>query len=394
MMINTSWQNGLTVLQDSTVAETMETLVVTDRSNHIVACYSTPHLNNQPTPFMRVMTNRGALMPPLRVPDEAVRTQKDAHFAAIDSTDSIVGAWASNDGASTTYKIFVRKFDIAPSGIAPSAADTLVSGQNGHYVCPNVIYNAAMSANGLVFVCWVGVTDKKIEGVFLNTFDLSPASYTSTVATNINPAYYSSSGAAYLNTSAVENIVLFNVGDKIFIVYQETASILHVASIAAPEGGRPVITPLTSYEYTSMDKFDATFDPKEHVIMLVFSSLNIIYGDKISVFGAASIAASPVQLNNDSYPSTHPRIFRVSDRAGGHHFLVCWNITTGGLFYNKFDSHYYELSAEAAINIADRGTTNPRINASANQLVVFMQANIGPNGNLTQAGTLLYTNTY
>ncbi|AZE49982.1 hypothetical protein C4K04_4318 [Pseudomonas chlororaphis] len=400
--MNTKWLNGLNIFYDDSSNESLRGVLKTDVSGHLIGTYQGPKTSGYTTLYGRLETKSGTLRPSYLLPALTQRTQKDVDTTPIQGSDDFVAVWASND--SGAFRIFARKYSVSErQGIGAPFTETLISGSNGDYVCPRVIYNPA---NCQLFACWIGVTERQLQGIWLDKDTLEPTSYPVMITSAVYPTLFSPS--ADLDTSTYENIVLMNHDDGVIVGVQETLSKINFLRVGSPTSGKSTVNLITSYSQTGMGKFHATFDTVHNNIMLVYIGTSAyVYGDRVRVFGKADQseaeqyqsdqelqALSPVRLNNNVYASSQPYISAMPDACGVIDFLVTWSTGYTGIFFNRFDDAFIPLAAETSINPNDSGNTFPKAVASDNQIAVLLQATRFNGNALGAQGILAYVSNY
>ncbi|WPO47675.1 hypothetical protein [Pseudomonas sp. S1Bt23] len=400
--MNTKWLNGLNIFYDDSSNESLRGVLKTDVSGHLVGTYQGPKASGYTTLYGRLETKNGTLRPSYLLPAFTQRTQKDVDTTPIQGSDDFVAVWASNDPGA--FRIFARKYSVSErQGIGAPFTETLISGSNGDYVCPRVIYNPA---NCQLFACWIGVTERQLQGIWLDKDTLEPTSYPVMITSAVYPTLFNP--GADLDTSTYENIVLMNHGDGVIVGVQETLSKINFLRVGSPSSGKSPVNLITSYSQTGMGKFHATFDTVHNNIMLVYIGTSAyVYGDRVRVFGKADQseaeqyqsdqelqALSPVRLNNNVYASSQPYISAMPDACGVIDFLVTWSTGYTGIFFNRFDDAFIPLAAETSINPNDSGNTFPKAVASDNQIAVLLQATRFNGNALGALGILAYVSNY
>lgn len=363
--MNTNWQNNLNIFWDNIGSDSIRDLQMTKKSGHLLATYVAPVASTNNSSLMtRMQTAQGALLPPVPICAIQARINKDANTTAIDGTDEFVAIWAGN--ASGRFKIYVRKFTATPGGIQSSQFQEIdISGANGDYTCPRIIYNPVSK---LLLATWVSTTEQKIVGTFLDPNTLEKMSYDFDISTNIHIGYKNVN--LELDTAVTENIVLMNHGEKIVIGYLEKPGELKFLSIGKPSAGTPPISAMTQYSQVSMGKFHAVLDELKNSIMLVYVFGQDIYGTNIRVFayaGAETYAAT--KLNSiSSGASSFPYINKARTQQESYEFHVAWTSTTMGAFFNRFETNFFAIDAETRVNEQGTGNMYPKLVASDNQI--------------------------
>lgn len=369
--MNTNWQKNLNIFWDDTNNDSIRDLQMTKKSGHLLATFYAPVASTTNNSLMtRMQTAQGALLPPVPICVIPARINKDANTTAIDDTDDFVAVWAGN--ASGRFKIYVRKFTATPGGIQSSFLQEIdISGANGDYTCPRIIYNPVSQ---LLLATWVSTTEKKIQGVFLDPKSLEKMSYDFDISTIIYTGYNNAS--LELGTATTENIVLMNHREKVVIGFLEKAGELAFLSIAKPLAGIPPISTMTKYSQASMGKFHAVLDEIKNSIMLVYVRGQDIYGDIIRVFtsaGAGVYAATKLNSISSGSPS-FPYINKAQTPQGNQEFHVAWTSTVMGAFFNRFDANFYMIDAETRVNDLGAGNMYPKLVASNNEIALLFQA--------------------
>ncbi|ANS43564.1 hypothetical protein [Serratia inhibens] len=369
--MNTNWQNNLNIFWDNIGSDSIRDLQMTKKSGHLLATYVAPVASTNNSSLMtRMQTAQGALLPPVPICAIQARINKDANTTAIDGTDEFVAIWAGN--ASGRFKIYVRKFTATPGGIQSSQFQEIdISGANGDYTCPRIIYNPVSK---LLLATWVSTTEQKIVGTFLDPNTLEKMSYDFDISTNIHIGYKNVN--LELDTAVTENIVLMNHGEKIVIGYLEKPGELKFLSIGKPSAGTPPISAMTQYSQVSMGKFHAVLDELKNSIMLVYVFGQDIYGTNIRVFayaGAETYAAT--KLNSiSSGASSFPYINKARTQQESYEFHVAWTSTTMGAFFNRFETNFFAIDAETRVNEQGTGNMYPKLVASDNQIAMLFEA--------------------
>lgn len=369
--MNTNWQNNLNIFWDDISNDSIRDLQMTKKSGHLLATYVAPVPSTNNSSLMtRMQTAQGALLPPVPICAIQARINKDANTTAIDGTDEFVASWAGN--ASGRFKIYVRKFTATPGGIQSNQFQEIeISGANGDYTCPRIIYNPVSK---LLLATWVSTTEKKILGAFLDPNTLEKMSYDFDISTNIYAGYNNAN--LELGTATIENIVLMNHGEKIVIGYLEKVGELKFLSIGKPSGGTPPISAMTQYSQVSMGKFHAVLDELKNSIMLVYVFGQDIYGANIRVFayaGAETYAATKLNSISSGSPS-FPYINKAQTQQESYEFHVAWTSSTMGAFFNRFETNFFAIDAETRVNEQGTGNMYPKLVASDNQIAMLFQA--------------------
>jgi len=369
--MNTNWQKNLNIFLDEAGNDSIRDLQMTKKSGHLLATYFAPVTSTNNSSLMtRMQTAQGALLPAVSICAIQARINKDANTTAIDGTDDFVAVWAGN--ASGRFKVYVRKFTATPGGIQSSQFQEIdISGANGDYTCPRIIYNPLSQ---LLLATWVSTTEKKIMGAFLDPNTLEKMSYDFDISTNIYTGYNNSS--LELGTATIENIVLMNHGEKIVIGYLEKVGELKFRSIGKPSGGTPPISVMASYSRAQMGKFHAVLDELGNSIMLVYVFGQDIYGDKIRVFayeGAETYAATKLSSTSSGSPS-FPYINKAATAQETYEFHVAWTSSAMGAYFNRFDTNFFAIDAELRVNEQGAGNMYPKLIASDSEIAMLFQA--------------------
>lgn len=369
--MNTNWQNGLNIFWDDIGNDSIRDLQMTKKTGHLLATFVAPVSSTSNSSLMtRMQTVQGVLLPPVPIGTIQARINKDANTTAIDGTDDFVAVWAGN--SSGRFRIYVRKFTATPGGIQSSQFQEIdISGANGDYTCPRIIYNPVSK---LLLASWVSTTEKKIQGVFLDPNTLEKVSYDFDISTNIYTGYNSAN--LDLGTATTENIVLMNHGEKIVIGYLEKVGELKFLSIGKPSAGTPPISAMTQYSQLRMGKFHAVLDELKNSIMLVYVLGQDIYGVNIKVFtyeGTETYAAIKLNSTSSGSPS-FPYINKTQNQLESYEFHVAWTSSTLGAFFNRFESNFFAIDAETQVNERGTGNMYPKLVASDNQIAMLFQA--------------------
>ncbi|CAI0716929.1 Uncharacterised protein [Serratia entomophila] len=370
--MNTNWQPGFNIFWDDVSNDSIRDLQVTSKSGYMLATYYAPQASTRNYTLMtRMQTPAGALRQPLSICNLQGGINKDANTTTIDGTDNFVAVWAGN--FSGRFKIYGRPFTAGQNGITSTEFQEIdLSGGNGDYTCPRIIYNPTSK---LLLATWVSVAEKKIQGVFLDPNTLEKMSYDFDISTNIHTGY--NSAGIDLGTTTVENIVLMNHGEKIVIAYLEKVGELKFLSIGKPVGGTPPVNPMTQYSQAQMGKFHAALDPQTNNIMLVYVLGQDIYGAKLKVFakeGAEVYAANKLNSISSGNPS-FPYINKAVTAQENYEFHVAWSSASLGAFFNRFDENFFSIDAETQVNGASNNSSMyPKLAASDNQLAMLFQA--------------------
>ncbi len=369
--MNTNWQNGLNIFWDDIDNDSIRDLQMTKKTGHLLATFVAPVSSTSNSSLMtRMQTVQGVLLPPVAICAIQARINKDANTTAIDGTDDFVAVWAGN--ASGRFRIYVRKFTATPGGIQSSQFQEIdISGANGDYTCPRIIYNPVSK---LLLASWVSTTEKKIQGVFLDPNTLEKMSYDFDISTNIYTGYNSAN--LELGTATTENIVLMNHGEKIVIGYLEKVGELKFLSIGKPSAGSPPISAMTQYSQVSMGKFHAVLDELKNSIMLVYVLGQDIYGANIRVFSYEGVETyAAIKLNSISSGSpSFPYINKARTKEESYEFHVAWTSSTMGTFFNRFETNFFAIDAETRVNEQGTGNMYPKLVASDNQIAMLFQA--------------------
>lgn len=389
--MNTNWQNNLNIYWDDISNDSIRDLQMTKNSGHLLATFVAPVPSTNNSSLMtRMQTAQGALLPPVPICAIQAPINKDANTTAIDGTDDFVAIWTGN--ASGRFKVYVRKFTATPGGIQSSQFQEIdISGANGDYICPRIIYNPV---NKLLLATWVSTAEKKILGAFLDPNTMEKMSYDFDISTNIYAAYNNAN--LELGTANIENIVLMNHKENIVIAYLEKVGELKFLSIGKPSAGTPPISAMTQYSQLSMGKFHAVLDEINNSIMLVYVLGQDIYGANIRVFAYAdheTYAATKLNSISSGSPS-FPYINKAQTQQGSYEFHVAWSSIAMGAFFNRFETNFFAIDAETRVNEKGTGNMYPKLVASANQIAMLFQATSFNGVVLTGQGLLSYVKSH
>lgn len=382
--MNTKWQNGFNIFWDDSKKDSIRDLQITKKTGHLLATYLAPvNATNNETLMTRMQTATGALVPPVSICTLQARMNKDANVTCIDETDDFVAVWAGN--ASSKFKIYARKFTAGPGGITSTQfQDIDISGGNGDYTCPRIIYNPVSK---LLLATWVSTSEKKIQGAYLDPNTLVKVSYDFDISTKIHTGYNGAN--VELGTAVTENIVLMNHGEKVVIAYLEKVGEVKFLSIGKPAGGTPPVVPMTQYSQAGMGKFHAVLDETINSIMLVYVLGQDIYGTNIRVFAKVGETYAANKLNSVSSGSpSFPYIYKALTQQEPYEFHVAWTSSTMGAYFNRFDANFFAIGGEERINETGGGNMYPKLVASDNQTALLFQANKFNNVALKAAGIL------
>lgn len=369
--MNTNWQKNLNIFWDDVSNDSLRDLQMTKKTGYLLATFYAPVATTTNYSLMtRMQTERGALLPPVSICAIQARINKDANTTAIDGTDDFVAVWAGN--STGKFKIYVRKLKATSTGIEPYKLQEIdISGANGDYTCPRIIYNPVSK---LLLATWVSTVEKKIQGVFLDPDSLEKMSYDFDISTDIYAGYNNSN--LELGTATTENIVLMNHGDKVVIGYLEKVGELKFLSIGKPSGGTPPISVMAPYSRAQMGKFHAVLDELTNSIMLVYVLGQDIYGDKIRVFayeGAETYAATKLSSTSIGSPS-FPYINKAATAQEDYEFHVAWTSSSLGAYFNRFDTNFFAIDAELRVNEQGAGNMYPKLIASDSEIAMLFQA--------------------
>ncbi|HCU0429588.1 TPA: hypothetical protein OUE92_001746 [Serratia marcescens] len=368
----TNWQRGTNVFWDSPANDSIRDLQRTKKSGHLLVTYYAQVTTTRTNSLMtRLETAQGALHPPMTIHSLQASDNKDVSTTSIDGTDDFVAVWAGN--FSGHYQIYVRKFTANQNSIgSPQIQEIAISGNDGDYVCPRIIYNPA---SNLLLATWVSVIEKKIQGVYLDPNTLEKMSYDFDISLNIYSGYINRQ--IDLGVTKVENIVLMNHGDQVIVSYLERLGELRFMSIGKPVGGTPPVHSSTQYSQAGMGKFHAVLDAKSNNIMLVYVLGMDIYGTKLKMFAADEAEVyDAIKINSiSSGQPSFPYINQVSNSQNKSEFHVAWSSATMGAFFNRFDDNFFAIDAETRVNETGLNTMFPKLAASDNQIAMLFQAN-------------------
>lgn len=401
--VNTNWLPGLNIFFDDINREYLRQCCTTALDQHLVGIYQT-YINYYGRQiYGRVQSATGLSLQPNVLTPQGTGYDKDFHPAPIPGTNDFAAIWSSNDGGSY-YRIYIRKYMVdGRKGIQYFNSELQLSGSDNHYVCPRLIYNEETQ---LFFACWVSLKEKALQGVWLSLSgqDFSVASY----QVNITDQLYSRllSSTAEIDAGNAERIVVMNHGDGVIIGLQESLTKINFFRVGRPVQGTPPVNLMTSYSQSSMERFDATFDPQSSHIMLVFNGVNNhIYGDRLRVFGKGSewqgeagrardgSVMSPVTLNANAQTMRYPNIIALpkQEEEMEYQFLASWcarSSTTDPVFCARFDMYFNKIGRE---DMARPGSlTGPvELAASRNQLAMMFYATRFESSSLRSEGVLL-----
>ncbi|MBD8129265.1 hypothetical protein [Pantoea agglomerans] len=392
--MKTKYQDGLHILKDIAGDDLGCSLVHSAKSGHMIATYtSTRNSTSYRSVYIRVVSAKGALTPEILAPDVTDNDQYDADVAPVADTDDFVVVWTSN-ASGNARRIYARRFTINSSG-EPAASGTAIqiSQSNGDYVAPRIVYNKSIDK---FFITWISVVDKEIQSIYLNNdSSMSEAGYQGGVAAGaINAGYYSSSLDVQNNRDL--NISLFNAGSKIIAAYKGIGDDITIYEYAFSAGSVPSPAMLPSYEVKSLKNFYFTYDDINHKLKVVYTlaSNSNVYGDTISFFQNALKVNSPVVLNQSHHSCARPYIKRTPVIVDGsdkyHNFVVAWETSSNGTYFNVFDSNYSQISSEQSVNPDDDRSVKPRIICTDNQIAIIIDAQKYESQSLSSSGVLYY----
>jgi hypothetical protein len=399
--MNTNWLPGLNIFFDDANYQYLRQLLKTDQSNSLIGIYQS-YVGSDRTHYGRAQTGGGITLRETKLADNDRGIQKDFHPAAITRSDNFVATWTSNHGPGAWYRVYVRGYTFDPNrGIGAPYPEEQIGGSNGHYVCPRIQYN---DATQLIFVCWISVANRRLEGIWLDRTTLQPVSYEINISSTIHTTFFS--GEAEIDSGGAERIVVMQHGDGVIVAIQETLSKINFYRVGRPVAGASPVTQLTEYSQTSMARYAAVFDPLSSHIMLVYNApSNYIYGDRIRVFSKGEnwqaepgktkegTIMAPVRLNNVSRAMVYPNIIAlpVKYEEKVTNFLVSWCDpgTVDSVFYNKFNHFFNQMGAETSVN--PTALSGPaEMAASDNQVAMMFHADRIRGAYLQAYGVLAY----
>jgi len=392
--MNTKYQNGLHILKDIEGDDLGCSLVHSAKSGHMIATYTSPrNSTSYRSVYIRIVSAKGALIPEILAPDVTDNNQYDADVAPVANTDDFVVVWTSN-AVSDARRIYARRFTINSSG-QPVASGTAIqiSQSNGDYVAPRIVYNKTIDK---FFITWVSVADKEAQSVYLNNDSmLSQAGYEGGVSAGvINTKYYDSTLDIHNNKDL--NISVFNAGSKVMAAYKGLGDNIVIFEYSFTAGAAPTPARLPSYEVQFLRNFHFAYDEINSKLKIVYtlSRDSNVYGDTISFFGDLIKANNPVVLNQSNHPCGRPFIKSTPVIVNGkdkyRNFVVSWETSENGTYFNFFDSNYSQISSEQAVNPDDEGSVKPRIICTDNQVAIIIDARKYQNQRLSSAGVLYY----
>jgi hypothetical protein len=399
--MDSNWFPGLNIFYDGTGNETFAAALRTDESAHLIGLYSSAAAPAARMILGRVQAGNGVLLGMSRMAVFSERTQKDIAMVAVEGSDEFVAIWAS-EYPDAYNRIYVRNGFIHDRfGIGTPFAETQISGSNGHYVCPRIVYNAE---HDLIFACWVSQTDQELQGLWLRRDILEAASYPISITTALHAPFLTAYGNVEINHAVDVNIVVMRHGDDVIVGLQESASKINFYRVSMPAAGNSTVTLMTSYSQSDMGKFHADFDPVNNQIMLVYIGTDsFVYGERLRVFGRDGAwraeatpgrdgeALAPTRLNAAVHAASFPFIAAAPVQNEAAEFLVAWSAGVQGTYVNRFNSDFNPVRAEQAINAGDTlDHKNPRIVTSANQFAVLFRATRYNNIDLRGEGVLAY----
>lgn len=387
--MNTSYQPDLHILNDQLGDDLSCSVIKTALSGHMVTSYTSIRTGSYRSVYVRVVSANGVLTAPILVPDVTDNHQKDADLAPIAGTDNFVAVWSSN-AVGNAYRVYARCFTVGADGRpSPVGSSLQISQFNGDYVAPRLGYNKLIDK---FLVTWISVADKSVQTVYLNNNPgLTPAGYQGSYPNTISPEYYVSSLDVHNSTTL--SIALFNTGIKVIAAYKLSASIVDIFQYTYTLGAIPEPIALPTYEVSGFGKFNFAYDEVNSTLKVVFVRSNDyhVFGDTISYFGKNKVKASPVQLNQANQQCYRPYIKRTPLTVDNErNFVVAWETTNYGTYYNTFDSNYSQLSSEQEINPGVSTTDKPRIIVTDNQMAFVVQATRMGSETLSGIGLLYY----
>ncbi|WP_033075476.1 hypothetical protein [Sphingopyxis sp. MWB1] len=383
--MNSNWGRGLDIFYDGTGHETFGTAISTELSAHLVGFFSSAAAPHTRMILGRLRTGKGVRFPMDRMTVYSERIQKDVSATTVKGTDEFIATWAS-EYPSGQNRIYAREYDVTQRGIAACYPEIQVSQSDGEYVCPRIIHNPEKD---LIFACWISQADKQLQGLWFRRHGFATASYPIMVTDRLHGTFLKAYGAVEANLATDVNIVLMNHGDGVIVALQEAASKINFYRIGAPQAGNSTVTLLTSYSDSSLKKFHTAFDPVNNRIMLVFvGASDYIYGEKLQLFrsgeswkaqpvtGPEGEILAPIRLNEALNSCSFPFVCAVAPDEGPAEFLLCWSAAAKGIFVNRFNSDFYSLKEEQAINVGNAGNQYPRIVMSDNQGAVLFKSTL------------------
>ncbi|MDH0302923.1 MULTISPECIES: hypothetical protein [unclassified Pseudomonas] len=399
----TQWWDS--IIHDTAANDLMDTLVLTERSNHLVTGFTSTVQGTNTTHMASVMSNRGVLSQPVVVPRIYTGIQRGIHYAAIPGTDNIVPVWASNHDTNI-FNIYLSRYEVDEFGMRDNYGTRNVSGSGGYNIHPRIVYCPQAGTQGLLLVTWVNVTGTvgSIKGTYYDVATLTPRSPEFEITRVIDAGYRANT--TDLNTSLTHAITLTYYSNTVYAVYKENASTLRIVQVGLPIQGRVEIYPFSSLGATSINRFDITLrdDPFTPELMIVYTRQQpnqgiLLYGDTIALFPWSAALPAPVtltQMAGVSQPSI-VEAHRTSDgkkpsdptKITRFEYIVAWNRTAGGVSYARYNEQFRPIGPERNINHNDNLVTNPRVATSDNQIAIYTEAGTG--SGMRNRGLLLRT---
>ncbi len=396
--MNTNYHEGLQILFNDSAANRICSVVKTSLSSHLVSVFTSTSSTSKAPLNGIVMSNKGILNPAFPVPDMTTNIQKDADIAPVDDTDKFIAVWASN-AAGSNYHIYMRSFSLGTTGqLVSEGIAVQVSQANGDYVAPRVVYNKATKT---VMVMWISVADKQVQFKAFKMDDngvFTDASYQQNLNDTFANEYFSAS--LDLHNSTTLSLAFLNIGEKVLVVLKKDADMLGFYSLAPAAGGVITQTHLSDYSASQIGPFSVAYDSAAPAFKIVYvqGTKGDVYGDTVPYFPSlrgAQVLASPIVLNQANHSCNRPFIKRTPaiDSSGERYFIVAWETTNAGTFYNEFTSTYAQVSTEQEINQGDTATDKPRIVTTDNQTVIVVDASRFNGEALSQTGILYNVET-
>lgn len=398
--MNTNWLSGLYILFDDVNNEHSRQFFKTDKSNSLIGIYRS-EVGSVRTLYARAQTGNGLVLPPTPLAVYAQGIQKDFHPAPITGTDNFVAAWASNHSEGV-YRIYLRSYTFhTKMGIGAPYPEMQLSGSNGHYVCPRTQYN---DETQLIFVCWISVTERQLQGIWLDKTTLEPVSYPFNITSSIHSTFFDTNGNAETDARGAERIVVMKHGDGVIVGIQETLSKINFYRVGRPAVGVAPVTLMTAYSQASMSRYAAVFDPLSSHIMLIYNGpSSYIYGDRIRVFSKGGTwqaepgktkggsVMAPTRLNNSSRTMRYPNIIALPVKDEEASFLASWcgQQVPDPVFYNKFDDYFNQMGVEKVVNFGAICAPAEMV-ASDNQVALLFNADRIEGVALRSYGVLLH----
>lgn len=401
MSKDTLWWD--TTVHDTATNDTIDGLVATDTSNHLVTGFTSQEGAIPTTHMARVMAATGQLTGASIIPRHYTGTQRGIHYVSPPGTDSIVPVWTSNH-VGNIFTIFATRYLADSSGLKEDASTVQISSGGGYNIHPRIIFCPRVATDALLMVSWVNVTSnvRTLRGVFVSPDTLLPESIEFVISDNIDSGYSANSGD--LNTSLTHNITLTHYSNRVYVTYKENANELNIKEVSMPVSGRVDVAQYSKYGATGIGKFDVTL--KNHAtlpeLMLVYAIPNqsqgvLLYANTIRLFTSTETLPAPVSLTPDagvSQPVIH-EAFKTKDgrksdnpaNIEAYEFVVAWNRTAGGVSYRTYNEYFQPIATQVDINRTDTGTISPRLATSDNQLAIYHQA--GAKSGLRSAGVVL-----